>query len=399
MQDKKLDDMTKKYKEEMMRLYSKNRTGHPPQPPQSVQPMTPASKSPSASVQSSTAPVRSEKTVNDGRDTRAVRSFDVSPRTMFKEANTEDNVRDLSNPPMPDIPKNYSVNGTAKTAQNPPQPPMKPTKQTQPAPSAQSEQQLRQAQQSQRADTAQKNIASEMSDMAEVRKKSKFPPAEEILKSETEGETVTAMAAKADRKPPAVTHPAVTRIAPEEEHYQGNYDFSPLPGASEDNDTPETDMQGEIQPDISYPNESSDFSSVDTGDVFPEDNPRDMSGQGYLQVEVTAASRAIPVQDATVIVTESSGEMDSLIGMTVTDENGSTPVMPLPAPSKSFSESPDPSERPYSEYNIRVYKQGFYTVPQLTVPIFDGIKSIQPVSMIPLAEFERNGTEEPNASR
>ena len=100
-----------------------------------------------------------------------------------------------------------------------------------------------------------------------------------------------------------------------------------------------------------------------------------------------------------MIITERSNGDESLIGMVVTDENGTTPIVPLPAPPQSLSEAPDPAERPYSEYNISVYKKGFYSIPRLTVPIFDTIKSIQPVSVIPLAEFELNGAEIPNERR
>ena len=85
--------------------------------------------------------------------------------------------------------------------------------------------------------------------------------------------------------------------------------------------------------------------------------------------------------------------------MVITDENGTTPIVPLSAPPQSLSESPDPLEKPYSEYNISVYKKGFYSIPKLTVPIFDTIKSIQPVSVIPLAESELNGAEIPNERR
>ncbi len=383
MQDKNLNDLTKKYKEEMMRLYSRNRTPavSVPQntmPPKNERitgnvrpPQTMSSASPPKAVHSEKPAAEDmrprEKTENIVRN---------SPRTLYSRADAPKETvlpeERLSHPPMPEIPKNYS----AQSAQG--------TRGAQTAQGNRSERSIRQspARPTPKADKTEKRPAA-----------SKFPSAEELLNGVSDDLNVPSMADTAED-----TRLPEPRFVPTEEHNQGNYDFSPVPGASDTEDFG-TDMQGEIIPNESYPNEDTDFSAVDQNDEFPEDNPNDMSGQGYLQVEVTTASRAVPVQDATVIITESVNGMDSLIGMAVTDENGGTPVIPLSAPLKSFSEAPDPSERPYSEYNIRVYKQGFYTVPQLTVPIFDSIKSIQPVSLIPLAEFELEGAGEPNENR
>ncbi len=328
MQDKKLDDMTQKYKEEMMRLYSKNRTANSASPPRTVpQPETAGTREKAVTVRPSEKAAQSARSLpvsppdNNGRQNKKV---------LSEEA--------LSHPPMPKIPKNYIETGTH----------------------------------------------------TESSSSAKFPSPEEILRRETSVTDAVPTAAVKEVPEP--------RFAPAEEHNQGNYDFSPVQGSDGSVDL-DADMQEEIQPNVSYPDENTDFSAVDQNGDFPEDNPSDMSGQGYLQVEATTASRAVPVRDATVIVTEISDGKEALIGMLITDENGATPVIPLSAPSRTLSESPDPSERPYSEYNIKVYKQGFYTVPLLTVPIFDGIKSIQPVSMIPLAEFELEGAGEPNETR
>ncbi len=213
----------------------------------------------------------------------------------------------------------------------------------------------------------------------------KFPTADEILRNENTAETV--------RTPPPSSAARESRSAPHEEYNQGNYSAASPRNADMDGNS------GDMQLNESYPNDNTDFSAVDSDDVFASENPPDMSGQGYLQIEVTTASGAIPVRGATVIISETTDGVDSLIGMVITDENGTTPIVPLSAPPQSLSESPDPLEKPYSEYNISVYKKGFYSIPKLTVPIFDTIKSIQPVSVIPLAESELNGAEIPNERR
>ena len=345
MQDKnKLDDMTKKYKEEMMRLY-KSKPKPPASAPQQAQTVkTPASgtaaavkSQPEARIlpaRTSPAPVRSEASKDCKDDTANTAAEPKSQSVTPPAAGT--NVRDLSKPPMPKIPTDYqnrqSTQGSAS------------------------------------AETAAEPSAAAAS--------SKFPTAEEILRSENAN--------------------AETSAKPSDTHNQGNYNAAGQPTSRAYN----TDASaGSERINESYPDENTDFSAVDTGENFSSDNPPDMSGQGYLQIEVTTASGAIPVRDATVIITEQKDGADSLIGMVITDENGTTPIVPLAAPPQSLSESPDPAERPYSEYNISVYKRGFYSIPKLTVPVFDTIKSIQPVSVIPLAEFERNGAESPNENR
>lgn len=345
MQDKnKLDDMTKKYKEEMMRLY-KSKPKPPASAPQQAQTVqTSASETETAvksqpeakllPAQTSPVPVQSEAKEVCKDDTAHTTAEQKSQSVSAPDAGT--NVRDLSKPPMPKIPTDYQNRQSTQSTSS--------------------------------AGTAAETAAAAAS--------SKFPTAEEILRSETAA--------------------AETSPKPSDNHNQGNYNAAGQPTSQTDNTGTSA---GDERINESYPDENTDFSSVDTGENFTGENPPDMSGQGYLQIEVTTASGAIPVRDATVIITEQTDGLDSLIGMVITDENGTTPIVPLAAPPQSFSESPDPAERPYSEYNISVYKKGFYSIPKLTVPVFDTIKSIQPVSVIPLAEFERNGSEVPNENR
>ncbi|MBD5138159.1 MAG: hypothetical protein HDT24_02465 [Ruminococcus sp.] len=344
MQDKnKLDDMTKKYKEEMMRLY-KSKPKPTAAAPQQAQTAQTSASGTAADVKSqpeakrlpartSPAPIQSEAKEVCKDDTSNTAAEPKSQSVTQPSAGT--NVRDLSKPPMPKIPTDYQNRQSTQTS----------------------------ASAETTAETAAETSA-------------KFPTAEEILRSENAN--------------------AGTTLKPSDTHNQGNYNAAGQPTSRADN-TGTSASDERINE--SYPDENTDFSSVDTGENFASENPSDMSGQGYLQIEVTTASGAIPVRDATVIITEQTDGLDSLIGMVITDENGTTPIVPLAAPPQSLSESPDPAERPYSEYNISVYKKGFYSIPKLTVPVFDTIKSIQPVSVVPLAEFERSGAENPNENR
>ncbi len=210
--------------------------------------------------------------------------------------------------------------------------------------------------------------------------KSKFPSAEEIMQAETAAQTIATITSD-PRFEPAEDLP----------HNQGNYNYD-APEPLEDLE----DYVEDIIPDIDYPDNDSDFEELfeddDNGDV----PVIDMKGTGYLQVEVTTGDGAVPVSKAAVIVTQELGGQSYLVTMKLTDRSGATDVIPLPAPLAEFSEAPDPAERPFSEYNVTVYKKGFYTVPEVTVPIFDTVKSIQPVALIPLAENELQGTKRPD---
>lgn len=308
MQDKnKLDNMAEKYKQEMMRLYTRKRAEAAPEPKAII------------AVAADAEPKAKERMAE-------THNTDV-PNTDTKK---------LSNPPMPEIPMDYGKG----------------------------------------AEEAVKQLIG----------KSKFPTAEELLQAETSAQKVEAIAA-------IVTITTDPRFEPAEDlpHNQGNYNYD-APEPLEDLE----DYVEDIIPDIDYPDRNTDLEDIFDDDDNDIVNAPDMKGTGYLQVEVTTGDGAVPVAKAAVIVTQEINGQSYLVTMKLTDRSGATDVIPLPAPSASFSEAPDPAERPFSEYNVTVYKKGFYTVPEVTVPIFDTVKSIQPVALIPLAENELQGTQRPD---
>ncbi len=108
----------------------------------------------------------------------------------------------------------------------------------------------------------------------------------------------------------------------------------------------------------------------------------ELSGVGRLIVQVFLANGAVPIQNATVSITDRN---KNLITNLSTDNSGRTPSVDLPAPSARLSLQPG-DVKPYSTYNIKVEYPGYYTEEFLNVPVFDGIESIQPVSMEALSE-------------
>ncbi len=115
------------------------------------------------------------------------------------------------------------------------------------------------------------------------------------------------------------------------------------------------------------------------------------AGTGFLVVKVFTGNEAIPLSGATVTVRNNELNSDisgNVITTLFTDRSGNTEKISLPAPPRILSQSPG-NLLPFSTYNIEVFLDRYQTTTFQSVPIFDGILSIQPVELIPRAE---NGT-------
>ena len=128
---------------------------------------------------------------------------------------------------------------------------------------------------------------------------------------------------------------------------------------------------------------------------------------GKLVVRVSAASGAVPVPGATVIVRSAeNGSPVRVIGVLTTDESGLT--VPLSIPTPPLSESLIPGgKQPFSEISAEISADGYFTSVNVNIPIYPGITSIQPVSLIPLPDSQngiqpsrdivfQNDTQRPN---
>lgn len=104
---------------------------------------------------------------------------------------------------------------------------------------------------------------------------------------------------------------------------------------------------------------------------------------GHLKVMVTLADKSMPIEGASVLVTEDEGGKQILRYFGFTDKSGETPVIPLPAPPVENSEAPK-GKNVYAVYDIRTDAPGYRTVINKSVPIFEGITSIQNVQLTPL---------------
>ncbi|MEG2582966.1 MAG: hypothetical protein RSA27_00460 [Oscillospiraceae bacterium] len=113
-------------------------------------------------------------------------------------------------------------------------------------------------------------------------------------------------------------------------------------------------------------------------------------GEGYLIVQVFIANMSIPIEGAHVTITKTVGDTQEIIKKLTTDKSGRTEQLALPAPSRKLSQNPGTTSLSYGVYNTYVEQAGYYVEENLNVPIFDGIRSIQPISLTPILEGDTN---------
>ena len=112
-----------------------------------------------------------------------------------------------------------------------------------------------------------------------------------------------------------------------------------------------------------------------------------MADYGTLVVRATTASGAYPVAGVNVSITGVSEIGKSTRLSLLTDENGLTQTVLLPAPPRSQSLSPENNGEPYAKYDVEVFKEGYYRKKLFDVAIFPGIASTLPVNMIPVTPY------------
>ena len=139
---------------------------------------------------------------------------------------------------------------------------------------------------------------------------------------------------------------------------------------------PVATMVEETQPLEQTDNDSLQAEDVKSYAAYLQENNK----QGILRIQAFAARQAIPVAGANVEVSKIIGGVRRLFYLVRTDQSGIADGMILPAPSQSLSL--DPGEpNPYATYDVKITHPLYQQEEFLQVPIFDGIKSIQPVSL------------------
>ena len=62
--------------------------------------------------------------------------------------------------------------------------------------------------------------------------------------------------------------------------------------------------------------------------------------------------------------------------------------------SRLYHKASSANPAPFARYNVTVHKAGYGSVQNIGVPVFAGVVSTQPVTLIPLSEFEEDRPEQ-----
>lgn len=106
---------------------------------------------------------------------------------------------------------------------------------------------------------------------------------------------------------------------------------------------------------------------------------------GTLKVEAFASDRAFGVGSARVMIFLELPSGNVAVYDGLTDIDGVSGTVRLPAPARSLSQSPETGEnpvRPYSVYSVYVEHPAYVRSVFTNVPVFSGTESIQPVRML-----------------
>lgn len=117
---------------------------------------------------------------------------------------------------------------------------------------------------------------------------------------------------------------------------------------------------------------------------FVDETPR----RGTLQFVVSAARQALPIEGARCEVSKVIGGEKHVFYTLLTDRSGQTETVSLPALPSALSQTPEGNIQPYVLYDAKVTKPGFTDVIIKNLPIFEGIKSVQRVNLVPFTQFE-----------
>ena len=111
---------------------------------------------------------------------------------------------------------------------------------------------------------------------------------------------------------------------------------------------------------------------------------------GSLSVITTLALSSLPIEGSLVRIIGTQEENSFVDYSLVTDVDGISEKILLPAPSKSYSLAPSAAEIPYALYRVEVRNKGFFTKVIENVAIFSGVTTYLPVNMIPSSIHENN---------
>ena len=112
-----------------------------------------------------------------------------------------------------------------------------------------------------------------------------------------------------------------------------------------------------------------------------------MEGFGTLTVRVYTSRARLPVEGATVVVTQ-KGEQGKyqLLSVQATNRSGATKPITIPTPALGESTHPGSSAPPYAVCDVWAEHPGYAMLLVEGVQIFQGVETLQAMELEPLGE-------------
>lgn len=107
-----------------------------------------------------------------------------------------------------------------------------------------------------------------------------------------------------------------------------------------------------------------------------------MPGIGYLTVRISTSDAELPIQDATVTVTQDAPGGVKLLAVRITDRSGVVPNIAIATPVLDESLSPG-GPLPYTVVDVTVDRPGYDRALIENVQLFPGIQSQQDITLVP----------------
>lgn len=132
--------------------------------------------------------------------------------------------------------------------------------------------------------------------------------------------------------------------------------------------------------------EGSDLGKApDTSDITYEEFLKANPATGILRVQAFIGRQGLPVPGAFVTVSAPFKGGEKVLYAVRTNADGVADNMILPAPDREASQVPG-SNNPFAVYTVTVSHPSYRTAVYTGVPVFAGVRSIQPVAFLPQTE-------------
>lgn len=191
---------------------------------------------------------------------------------------------------------------------------------------------------------------------------------------------------------PSNEAPAPAAAENNENSIRGVYINPMITGTAVNNQLSGSDVLSELLPSFEFPPDLAEDeampASIDPRFIILGSwtNITGDTGWGSLQFEVTTGSQGSPVQGATVVVSRVINGNRLLTRILRTNASGLTRTVFLPAPRYVYNPYRPSNSRPFAEYTASVYANGYYPLTNISLMIEAGVKSLQPVDLIPYPE-------------